>query len=264
MDDIEILVSETFRHFHENYKPAGALLINDEPYAELPDGPGLIYHLQKSPSIFVIRTLVTNSIREDYALIMASPENYPSLRLIEENGEELGEKLRFFSVDSSCEAEIIHDQLNNRRFPVYEEILCNLSDPGFSWWLTKFDDRFQLAFNISTQMDQSTVKLGPLGDQQLAARNFSVLSGFLQNSGIEYSIQNEGSRILFGEENSFLQEEFQNIFEFGQVSDNLKNVFKILARKFPDSSQIETCWLYLAEVAAVRRFWIQIQYDLTN
>ena len=55
-----------------------------------------------------------------------------------------------------------------------------------------------------------------------------------------------------------------NIFEIGEMSKGLKHVFKILARRYPDSSKVETCWLYLQEVAAVRRFWIQIQYDLSN
>lgn len=264
MDEIEVMVAETYRHFNENHLSASHQFVDDEPYAEYPDGPGLIYHLQKSPSIFVIRTMVSSNIRDDYHLIMSDPTNYPSLRLTEKEGEDIGARLRFFSVDSACEAEIIHDQLNNRRFPVFEETLCNLSDPGFSWWLTRSENECQLAFTMSVQMEDSTVKLGPLGDQQLAMRNFGILAGLMQESGLNYSIQNEGSRIVFGEEDALLQEEFQNVFEFGQVSNNLKHVFKLLDRRFPRSTQVETCWLYLQEVAAVRRFWIQIQYDLSN
>jgi hypothetical protein len=222
----------------------------------------VLYHLQKHPSIFVIRTLVSKNIREDFRSIVTEPGNYPSLRLID-GEEDVREKLRFFSVETSCEAEIIHGQLNNRRFPIFEEILCNLSDPGFSWWLTKTSRGTQLSFTLSVQ-DERTVKLGPLGDQQLALRNFNTLSSLMLQAGLDYSMQNEGNRVVFGDEDALLQEEFANVFEFGMISDNLKNIFKILSRRIQDTSEIETCWFYLQELASVRRFWIQIQYDLTT
>ena len=264
MDEIETLVAETYRHFNDHYQPETRHpSAEDDLFAEIPDGPGLLYHLQKSPSIFVIRTLVSQNIRDDYRMIIADPGNYPSLRLVGDESDDITSHLKFFSVESAPEAEIIHDQLNNRRFPVFEETLCNISDPGFSWWLTKVNGSFQLAFNLASQ-DETTVKLGPLGDQQLAVKNFGILADMFDHLGLDYSIQNEGTRIIFGDENALIQEEFQSIFEFGEMGEGLKNIFKIIARRYPDTSNIETCWYYLKEVAAVRRFWIQIQYDLTT
>ncbi len=165
-------------------------------------------------------------------------------------------------MENPSEAEIIHDQLHNRRFPVNEELLCNLSDPGFSWWLTKKDKSFQISFNMSVSEDQNTVKLGPLGDRELAIRIFQSFEGLVTSAGIEMNIQNELNRVQFTDCEEFLLEELKDVFEFGVITETLKDLFKILARKIKNSSSLQETWFYLHELAAMRRFWIQIQYDL--
>lgn len=261
MDDIELLVAETFKHFHETHPEQPQ---EDSSHTDLPEEPGIIYHLQKTSSIFVIRTLVTSNIRDCYESIMERPDNYPSLRLIEEDSAPVQKKLRFFPVESLNQAEIIHDQLNNRRFPVHEETLCNLSDPGFSWWLTSKGQFFQVSFTMSVGLDESSVKLGPLGDHQLAMKNFLAFSELLQNCGLALEIQNEVNRVQIGNGEDFVLDELRDLFEFGVVSDGFRDLFKILARHSKDHSTIETIWFYLQELAAMRRFWIQLQYDLNS
>src|SRR5690606_27856087 len=99
MDEIELLVAETFRHLDE--KEAQALpplpqQVQEETQDILPDGPGLIYHIQKATSIVVIRSLVSKNIRQDYGRILEDPEEFPSLRLLEGGTTELDGKIRFF------------------------------------------------------------------------------------------------------------------------------------------------------------------------
>lgn len=266
MDDIEKLVAETFKHFQENFQEEVAEEVEasslEEVYEGYPDGPGVIYHIQKSTSIFVIRTLVSTNIKMDYQKITLRPEDYPSLRLVENNSPLAAEKLRFFPVENQNQAEIIHDQLNNRRFPMQEEMLCNLSDPGFSWWLTKRENSFQLAFTLSINESEESVKLGPLGDHQLALRNFQSFENLLRSSGLDLNIENEANRVQFGNGESLFIEELQDLFEFGVVGEGLTDIFRILAKRCKEQSLIETTWFYLHELAAMRRFWIQIQYDL--
>ncbi len=266
MDEIEMMVAETFRHLNQNFQMevAPKVILPENPSEILPIGPGIIYHLQRSPSIFVMRTFVSKNIREDYPLIQERPEDYPSLRLIDSEVGNLSHKLRFFPVESTSQAEIIHDQLNNRRFPIHEETMCNLSDPGFSWWLTKGKDSFQLSFTLSISMEGTSIKLGPLGDQQLAVRSFQSLERLIQEAGIEFEIQNEMTRVQFGNGEEFLREELQDLFEFGLISNGLRDIFRILARQNSDHTLIETNWFYLQEIAAIRRFWIQVQYDLST
>jgi len=269
MDEIEFLVSETFKHFNENFvqhedatREENEFQFNDE--TSLPEEPGILYHVQKATSVFVIRTFVSTNIRKDYLTIIDSPEDYPSLRLLEGNADDVAGKLKFFLVENQSQAEIIHDQLHNRRFPINEEMICNISDPGFSWWLTKKLCGFQLAFTMSVASDENTVKLGPLGDKELALKNFQALEALVTSAGIDMNIQNETNRVQFTDCEEFILEELKDVFEFGVVTETLTDLFKLLAKKVKTNSDLQTTWFYLQEVAAMRRFWIQIQYDINN
>lgn len=272
MDEIELLVEETYRHCQHRFPEGtddseGEMGMRDEIEVKevLPDCAGVIYHIQKTTSVFVIRTFVSRSIRLDYQLIMEKPEEFPSLRLLEGGTEELIHRLRFFLVENPHQAEIIHDQLNNRRFPVNEEMMCNISDPGFSWWLSSKGKGFQISFTLSVTDEAGTVKLGPLGDQQIALRNFQSLEGIITGAGLELSMENEMNRVQFAEGEEILMEELRDLFEYGVVSDSMTDLFKLLAaRGDKDISTLETTWFYLQELAAMRRFWIQIQYDLSS
>lgn len=270
MDEIEHLVSETYRHFekHQNSQhvlPHEHFFENsseNEADPAFPEGPGILYHIQKTSTVFVIRTLVSQNIRNDYFKIVERPEDYPSLRLLD-GGENVTTRLKFFIVEEASQAEIIHDQLHNRRFPVFEEMMCNLSDPGFSWWLTKKREGFQLSFTMSVVSDdESTIKLGPLGDKELALKNFQIFQSLIHSAGIEMNIQNEMNRVQFTDCEEFILEELKDIFEFGVLTQTLKDLFKILSHKTKDQTSLEETWFYLSELAAIRRFWIQIQYDL--
>ena len=266
MDEIEKMVSETFNHFNEHYgiahENATKLPIADQ--LEIPDEPGLLYHIQKSSSVFVIRTLVSKNIREDYLLILEEPVNYPSLRLLEGGMDTISERLRFFVVEDHSQAEIIHDQLCNRRFPMNEEMMCNLSDPGFSWWMTRRGDNLQVAFNLSSSLDSGAVKLGPLGDRELAVKSFLEFGELLMSSGLILSIQNEPNRVIFEEEEKLLLQDIQDLFEMGVIGDGLSELFRLLAKKSVDNGTMESLWYYFQELACIRRFWIQVQYDLES
>lgn len=268
MDEIEQMVADTFKHFHENYShevaPEIVADVPNDSDLEIPEEAGVIYHVQKSASVFVIRTMVSQNIREDYLKILERPEDYPSLRLIEGGVTEVADKLKFFLVENPSQAEIIHDQLHNRRFPINEEMMCNLSDPGFSWWLTKKNQGFQLAFTMSVASDENTIKLGPLGDRELALKNFQQLEALVTSAGIEMNIQNETNRVQFTDCEEFILEELKDVFEFGVMTQTLKDLFKIINRKIKNDSTLQTTWFYLQELAAMRRFWIQIQYDLNS
>jgi hypothetical protein len=265
MDEIEQMVQETFKHFHENFQNvenATKSIPADLMRPGLPTDPGILYHIQKSPSVFVIRTLVSQNIREDYLKILDNPEDYPSLRLVEGEADEIDTRLRFFIVENHYQAEVIHDQLNNRRFPVDEEMMCNLSDPGFSWWMTSRENSLQVAFNLSSSLEGGAVKLGPLGDRELAVKSFLKFGELLSSSGLHLSIQNEPNRVIFEEEEKLLTQDIQDLFEIGIVGDGLSELFRLLAKKSTDCGTMESLWYYFQELASIRRFWIQIQYDL--
>jgi hypothetical protein len=271
MDEIEIMVAETFRHFQSNFSHERAetapLLNSYQHFSRLrliPTQPGLIYHLQKTASLFVVRTLVSKNLREDYEKIISAPENYPSLRLLEGGASEVDRKIQFFNLDNHLQAEIIHDQVANRRFPIDEEVMCNLSDPGFSWWLTKKTTGFQLSFTLSVRSEEQTIKLGPLGDQQLAQKRFQQMEGLVHLAGLSLNIENESNRVQFNQGEDIFLDQLRDVFEYGKIGQTMTDLFKLFARRVADRSQLETIWLYLEEIAAIRRFWMQIQNDLEN
>jgi hypothetical protein len=265
MDEFQQLMNETFNHFHQNFGEARGL----EPEAELssledelPSGPGVLYHIQKTSTVFVLRTLVSADLRSDYLKVLEAPEDFPTLRLLEAGVEDIAQRLKFFPVEEKSMAEIIHDHLCNRRFPINEEMMCNISDPGFSWWLTKREGSFQVSFTLSVSGGLNHVKLGALGDQQLALKSFQQLAAMFEEAGLGLNIENEMSRVQFSDGEAVLLEELQDLFELGVISDGLRQLFIILARRIEDHSRLETAWFYLQELASMRRFWIQIEYDL--
>ncbi|HXH32492.1 MAG TPA: hypothetical protein VNJ01_16955 [Bacteriovoracaceae bacterium] len=272
MDEIEFLVQETFKHLDENYthtEDSELPLVFHEKQrkdenAELPASAGLIYHIQRTPSIFVIRTKVSQNIREDYSRILKDPKSYPELRLFDNEEPFAPKNLRFFPLENPLHAEIIHDQLNNRRFPIHEERMCNLSDPGFSWWLKKNENGFNISFTMSIGLTDEAVKLGPLGDKELAIRNFQLLESLTSAAGLAMNIQNEVNRVRFSDCEQFLAEELNDLFEYGVINDTLKKLFRVLAQNAKDLAQVQSTWFYLEELAAMRRFWIQIQYNLNS
>lgn len=269
MDEIELLVAETFRHFHHHYGEGASVSSDTEclpdPALEqdqLPAQAGLLYHLQKSTSVFVVRSIVTKNIQEDFHKVLSSPEDYPSLRLLEGGADDLEKRLKFFPVDSEFQAEVIHDQIANRRYPIHEELVCNLSDPGFSWWLVKEPSGFTLTFNLASGEGTEVIKLGPLGDQQMIMANFQLLEKLTQDAGLSLYVQNELNKMQVHEGEDVLLEELRDLLEFGMVGEGMVKLFTLLFKRTQYPTQMETLWFYFQELAAIRRFWIQIQFDL--
>ena len=102
-DDIELLVSQTFKEAQElegkNEFPWEA---TGDNFLEVPsDTPGLLYYLQKNSSTFVIRMIEAEDLRSMRERIISAPEDFPSLRLLSgEDGRSLEEKLNFFECDN--------------------------------------------------------------------------------------------------------------------------------------------------------------------
>lgn len=266
MDDIELLLRETYKHFDQNFAASSMDEITEESTvevinAEVPSTAGILYHIQKTKGVFVLRLMKSTDLRSDYTEVTQNPDKYPSLRLI--NGNEVITP-KFFMMDNFLQAEIICDQLHNRRFPVQEELMCNISDPGFSWWLKPRTAGFQICFSMSLGMDESCIKLGPLGDQQLAVKNFRKLEHLITSAGLSLDVANEVGRVSFSDPGAFLSEELKDLFELGLVGEGLIGLFKLLASRLKNHQDLESAWLYLQELASVRRFWIQVQYDLAQ
>lgn len=267
MDDVSFLVQETMRlserrlmgeieDGEETWEPV--FLETVEP---APQAPGLFFHLEQTGGTFIIRTLPSHNLAVDQELITAHPEEYPTLRLIYEGGVQL-KKLKWFELGSFSEAEIVHQRVGQRRFPRREEEVCNLSDPGFSWWLEKHAHGFSLYSKMGL-LKEGLVRLGPLADGQLAPHRWNDLIQLLSQLPLKLDVRAENNRfIMSSESEKWLLDEFLRVFTRGQVSDDLQSVFRLLGKKGVNEGLLSTCWYFLQEVAAVRRFWLEIEDQL--
>jgi hypothetical protein len=247
MDDMEFLVNETFSGVH-----AGSFR-----HPLLPETPGVLYHLQEGASMFVARTLPVDDLALAHARVLANPEEYPTLRLLEDGGDP-AERLRWFSTSTMGVAEHLHERVGQRRFPKREEELCNLSDPGFSWWL----ERRAGAFSLHAKMNQlkgAIVRLGPLHDVHVATARWLELGRLLAYLPLAVEVGTGTARFnMSSVEAPWLVDEFARAFLEGEVGEGLRDVFRVLAKRGAPAAALESAWFFLEEAAAVRRFWLQL------
>src|SRR5690606_32746346 len=220
-----------------DFRPSG--------HAFRPQGPGLIYRVVMGGSTFSLRGIACDNIKEVADEIMEGDRELQKALKIEDEDYEL----HHFRCDFVEQGEIIMDQLFNRRFPLYEDMLCNLSDPGYSWWMEPTTDSLVIHFKShSIEREKNLIKLGPIGDYALAHRRFSELGKVL--------------RKLFPVR-EFNCDERRLIIKPVEASDkNFKALYELFSRgaaptSFSNSGPEQfggTLCFYLGESACVRGF----------
>lgn len=220
-----------------------------------PQGPGLLYRIDKGISTFCLRGLASEDLMWDIEAI--ERQDVDVMRSLKINDEEQIQEVRFFETDDYPMAETIVDHMVNRRFPRQESMLCNLSDPGFSWWMDEGSGKFAIYFQShGIERDSSLVQLGPLGDPMIAYRRLgralSVLRRFFPVN--EYGVTEKIFEVSTTNAAHPGYEAFAKIFLHGEFP------FQELLPEL--SGEEHTLFLYLREVAALRRFWLTVQKDL--
>ena len=261
MDDLSFLVNQTFKNQSKDW------MEDDEEGWEpeiqisaLPEKPGLFFHVDHMGGTFVIRSFLSTNLVQDFNKIRTSPEDFPSLRLLKD-GRIQWHKLNHFVCELTEEAEMLHQRLGMRRFPVKEESVCNISDPGFSLWFEKSNLGFSLHPKIKN-LAPNLKRLGPLVDSKIAQRRWMELSEVMNELplGLDFSLEN-GSLVLASQE-AWLSQAFEEVFLKGVMPVELIDIFKILSRKTKHLAQLETGWFFLQEVALARRFWLKVESEL--
>ncbi len=261
MDDLSFLVNQTLKGQSCDWIEA-----DDEgwePEVEVPLAPakpGLFFHVDYHGGTFVIRSLLSDDLSIDLSKIKASPEDYPTLRLLSE-GRVKWHKLNYFPCEFREEAEMLHQRLGMRRFPVKEENVCNISDPGFSFWLEKSTQGFTLHPKIKN-LATNTQRIGPVLDFKIAQRRWSELAQVFSELPVVIEFRQESGSLCFYTEESWLNEAFESIFRNGEFTQELSDVFKLLAKRSKELPLLETAWYFLQEAALARRFWIKVESEL--
>lgn len=273
-DDIEFLVSQTFKEAEER-SLRGAFVFEEEeqpssPSPKLPDeAPGVLYYLQKNASTFVLRMLAAPNLREEWRKVINSPEDYPSLRLLSSEDERsVEEKLSFFECDNLQLAKALKDQLANKRFPLHEERIINVSDPGDNWWVKRENSGLSVYFKLCrTESMDSLVKVGPLGDCEGALSFFNKLYGYfsLLFPVKDFSSAHGQFFVSCEEKHHPLFDELGKVFTEGEIGNALWEKLRELESNAKEANvlaSIRRANYFLMEISTARSFWIEIQERL--
>ena len=167
-------------------------------------------------------------------------------------GQSEREKEESFFATSRLElAEVVADQLFNRRFALEEDELCNISDPGGSWWITQDGEKITLFFG--GHYSDEKINLGPLGDVMVAHSLFQRGESWLRRlfPVEEFSLSSKCLVLLPMDSGHRVFQQFLDIFIKGE---------KPLHPSFGTSALS----LYLEELAVVRRFWLHLQDNVIS
>lgn len=232
-------------------------ILNESSLPEAPQGPGLVYRVEKGVSTFCVRGFATESIEQTLLDVESGEVKVrEKLRIQDEMDYDT---LNFFETDELSLAQVIIDQLFNRRFPIDEDILCNLSDPGFSWWLNGEENGIEIYFK-SHGLDRMErfKRLGPIGDNTIACLRMNQASRFFRTQFPinEFSCDEKSLKITPVDSGS---EGYQN---FLSLILNGENHFKI--QDFSEEFGGRTLYFYLKELATLRAFWINLEEILED
>ena len=228
-----------------------------------PESPGIIYKIDNGASTFCVRGYSTGNINEAFQeLKNVDSAKRPILKLAKDDDSSMVE---FFETRTFELAEAVREQIINRRFPHQEDALCNISDPGFSWWLDVREaldgglkqGRLEIFFRShGINRADKYIQLGPIGDGGIAALRMNQASTLLRSSFpiSEFSCDDKSFSVASQKPDHLSFISFKNIFLEGINNTELEN--------FPDNSIGRTLFYYFHELAIVRKFWIEVKIKL--
>jgi hypothetical protein len=221
---------------------------------EMPPTAGIVYRIDEGLSTFCIRGIPCTNLFE---LSKEIENEDPSLlqKLKVESAPLEG--LYFYETGSLELAEVVVDQMMNRRFPLEEDLLCNLSDPGFSWWMNLLPDGFDIYFSShGLGRAERFVRLGPMGDRSIASHRLNSAAGLLRQS--------------FPVREMYCDEKVFSVRPVGTDHLNfqiLKNIFlkgenPTKEEGFKGFESGRTLYYFFKEVGVLRKFWLEIETKL--
>ena len=218
---------------------------------QIPATSGIIFVIANSGSSFSIRGEVVESIAEAFEFLRSGDRELVEKLCLDAKNLDLS-TVEYFATKNLEQAEVIVDGLFNRRFPVDEDILCNLSDPGFSWWLDDKSEGLSIYFKSQgLDRSQNYVRLGPVGDSAIATIYFEELGRKLK--GLipfrEFYCSEKEFLLSPVDVNNKNYQALKEVFLRGTPPCQLEMSQRILGK---------TLYFYLDGIAALRRFWLHI------
>jgi len=255
--DGDFNLSKKTEQVHENEFDSDLHQENSFDASPFPSSTGLVFKIDSGANTFCVRGIVTHNINDTIKEVMDDDQGLNKKLKIKSRADL--SLVHYFETESIEHAEIISDYIVNKRFPIHEEMVCNLSDPGFSWWLDSNEEGLKIFFKAqSVERNEEFVQLGPIGDRAIAALKFSQCEKLLRKafSISEYSSSEKSFEMKPFSTDDLSYQNFRDIFELGQFNFDFNDSDLTLEDR--------RLVLFLQEVAAVRGFWISIEEILKN
>lgn len=265
--NLEFLIQETFQLSREFQQGSFEDLISleEEEKEEIeieveeekfPETKGIIYKIDRSIGTFCIRGFLATNIRESFCKLQDNDEVTRKVLRLCPNEEILS--VHYFEIPTMELGQIIQEQVLNRRFPLDEDSVCNISDPGFSWWMDLSENRFEIFFRShGLNRAEKFIQLGPIGDGQTAHVRLNQASRLIRSS---FPISE-----FYCDDRSFAvatqRPEHPGFVAFKKIF--LEGINQTTLENFPENHHGRTLYYYFHELAFVRKFWIEVKSKLS-
>jgi len=214
---------------------------------ESEDSAGILYFIDKGKGSYCIRGIPCESFNNES----------DQQQFVNQNKHfEKADDLLFFPCPRIESAQMICDQIMNRRYPFIEESLCNISDPGPGWWLDHTENSISVYFKLMGNKGRPLENVGPIGDPEVAKVRWVQAASFFRSvfSDVEFSQSEKGLFLKLNNENKILgRSYFEDLISLFSEGEN-----NFSFADFQMSLQAQTLHLYLSEIALTRKFWIHV------
>jgi hypothetical protein len=226
-----------------------------------PESPGVIYKIDRSGSTFCVRGYSTKSIYESMLELNSGVKEKRAILKLDDL-DDISSRVCYFPTATIELAQVVKEQIINRRFPLVEDSVCNISDPGFSWWMNIEDDeegngKFQIFFRShGIFRTEKYIQLGPIGDGSVAALRLNQARSLFNGSFpiSEFSCDDKCFTVATSKPDHLSFVSFIKIFLTGENYTDIEN--------FPDNNTGRSLFYYFHELAVVRKFWIEVKTKL--
>ncbi len=219
--------------------------------------PGLIFFLEAGAHTFCVRALAVEDLEEGLDWVgKGHPEAEEALRAkipLERR------QYNVFPTDSKIAAEVLVDQMANRRYSLRADWPRELSDPGLNWWMQSAPGstpgRLQIFFqSYQAHRKSSYMALGPMGDAHIACKRFLQALPFLRElfPVNEFSVNEHSLSVGVNIPDDPHFASFRNLFLQGKMGWE-EELF------LPAGKCAKTLFLYFQELALKRRFWCKVE-----
>lgn len=262
LTDIDLMVGETMNmnHIHHGKDPFHFISPTQLPLEEkdVPPTCGLLFRIIKGESTFRIHCVPSQDMKQDLEDFHEGIKDPAQIKGRGGNDEsEIKERIKsihWFETEYFELAQVIADHLGSRRFPLFEDEVGSLIDPGISWWIKDLGNSIKIYFSPpGIERDPSLQKLGPLGDGVIGSMRFKDSLSFFKNIFpiSEFSCDENCfsiSTVGHGHEN------FQFFKDMLLRGEESAKFFEVDFKNFD-----RTLFYFLKEIVGARRFWLKIE-----